>query len=68
LYGIALKVRASSVIVAHNHPSGNLTPSRADIDHTNQLAEAGRILGIPLRDHLILSATGYVALSDQGLV
>lgn len=50
-----LKDRAASVIVAHNHPSGDPRPSRKDIEATQQLAAAGILLGIPLKDHIIIS-------------
>jgi DNA repair protein RadC len=51
----AIKDRAASVIVAHNHPSGYALPSNGDIDVTQQLVAAGQILGIPLLDHLIMA-------------
>ncbi len=54
----AIKDRAASIIVAHNHPSGNLSPSREDILLTNRLYEAGDILGIKLLDHIILVPCG----------
>ena len=50
----ALKASAEEIIVAHNHPSGNLTPSKADITATKKLREAGELLSVPLLDHLIL--------------
>ena len=57
-----LKDRAASVIVAHNHPSGDPNPSRKDIEATQQLVAAGILLGIPLRDHIIVSAQSTLAL------
>jgi DNA repair protein RadC len=57
--------RACAVIVAHNHPSNNLTPSQADKSLTTRLTNAGNILGIPLLDHLIFGAHGYVSLKEQ---
>lgn len=51
-----LKDRAASVIIAHNHPSGDSNPSKYDIGATQQLAAAGQILGIKLQDHIILDA------------
>jgi len=57
---------AASVIVVHNHPSGNPEPSREDIEITHQLAEAGKILGIPLHDHLIVAGEAYTSLAQRG--
>lgn len=57
-----------SAIVGHNHPSGSLEPSGADIDLTMRLAEAGRIVGIPLLDHLIVTDEGSTSLASMGLL
>ncbi len=59
--------RATSVIVAHNHPSGNLTPSSRDKAVTRQLIDAGQTLGITLLDHLIFNSKTYVSLKEAGL-
>jgi DNA repair protein RadC len=64
----AVDARGASVIVVHNHPSGNPEPSQEDLDITRQLAEAGKILGIPLHDHVIVAGTGYVSLAEKGAV
>ena len=56
----------AAVLVVHNHPSGNPEPSGEDIAITHQLAEAGKILGIPLHDHLIVAGNGYVSLAERG--
>ena len=61
VFGEALKVGARSIVVAHNHPSGDLTPSKADIGTTAKLREAGNMLGVSLLDHLILGLNGTVA-------
>ena len=58
--------RASAVIVAHNHPSGNLAPSQDDFDVTHQLKEAGKTLGIKLLDHLIFNQTTYHSMLEKG--
>ena len=58
--------RASAVIVAHNHPSGNLAPSQDDFDVTHQLKEAGKTLGIKLLDHLIFNETTYHSMMEKG--
>jgi len=58
--------RASAVIVAHNHPSGNLAPSQDDFEVTLQLREAGKTLGIKLLDHLIFNQTTYHSMLEKG--
>ena len=60
--------RASAVIVAHNHPSGSLEPSKEDIDATVQLKSAGEILGIRLLDHIVFNQKGYYSFLEKGLV
>jgi DNA repair protein RadC len=57
---------AVSIILCHNHPSGNLKPSKADIDLTNKLVEAGKLLDIKVADHIIVSESGYYSFSDEG--
>ncbi len=57
---------AASILVAHNHPSGDLTPSQDDLAMTKRLAEASEILGIPLLDHLILTTTGVYSFREHG--
>lgn len=66
VYALAVEKRASSIIVAHNHPSRNLNPSDEDLQVTRRLTEAGEILGIPLLDHLIFSEDGYLSLRSRG--
>ncbi|MFZ1361258.1 MAG: DNA repair protein RadC [Candidatus Saccharimonadales bacterium] len=58
----AISDNAASIIVAHNHPSGNLQPSQADRDVTERLREAGELLGIKLLDHIIITKTSFVAI------
>jgi DNA repair protein RadC len=60
--------RASAVIVAHNHPSGSLEPSREDHDTTARLKSAGEILGIRLLDHIIFNQKGYYSFLEKGLL
>lgn len=63
--------RASSIIIMHNHPSGSPEPSGEDIRVTRQLVEAGRILGIPVDDHVIFhftGAQGYTSFAERGLL
>jgi DNA repair protein RadC len=64
----ALKANASGIILAHNHPSGNLKASQADIDLTKKLCEGGKLLEIKILDHLILSSEGYYSFADEGLL
>ncbi|MDD5451169.1 MAG: DNA repair protein RadC [Desulfovibrionales bacterium] len=60
--------RAASVILAHNHPSGVLKPSPDDIAITEQMVEAGRILGISVLDHIIITKKGYLSFKEKGLM
>lgn len=68
VFAAALKVLASSLILAHNHPSGSLQPSQADIDLTRKLKEAGKTLDIQVLDHLILTTESYYSFADEGLI
>lgn len=63
-----LDIGASALILVHNHPSGNPEPSRADIQITNRIAEAGRLLGIVVHDHVIVGREGHVSLRAKGLI
>lgn len=65
IFATALKGKASKLILAHNHPSGNLEPSKADIELTRKMAEAGRLLDIDVVDHLIVSTCGYKSFADK---
>lgn len=60
--------RAASVIFAHNHPSGELTPSESDLKFQEQLTRAGNILGINIIDHIIISKRGYYSFQENGLI
>ncbi len=64
----ALDARAAAAIAVHNHPSGNLQPSQADIDLTRRLKKAGELLELPLLDHLIVSERGYFSFADEGML
>lgn len=67
VFAAALKGMAAGLIVAHNHPSGNLQPSQADIDLTHRLRRAGEMFDLPLLDHLILAPhIGYYSFADEG--
>ncbi len=63
-----LEETASGLILAHNHPSGNLRPSQEDIDLTEKLKEAGKSLDIPVLDHLIISDQSYFSFADKGIL
>lgn len=68
IFQIALKSNSSSIIVAHNHPSGNTQPSEADIHLTRKIKDAGLLLDLPLLDHIILTSEGYLSFADEGLI
>lgn len=63
-----LDLGAAALILVHNHPSGSPEPSRADIQITNRIAEAGRLLGIVVHDHVIVGREGHVSLKAKGLI
>ena len=65
LFAIALKAGASQIIIAHTHPSGQLTPSNADKRMTERIKQAGQLLDIKLLDHLIISAEGYTSMAEE---
>ena len=62
----AIREGAASLIVAHNHPTGELTPSKEDISTTRRLVEAGTIIGIPILDHVIITDTSYYSFKEGG--
>ncbi len=64
----ALEGMAAAIIVAHNHPSGTLRPSQADIDLTKKMKTVGEAIGLPLVDHLIIADGGYYSFLDEGLI
>ena len=68
IFKMALEELASGIIVAHNHPSGNMTASQSDIDLTKKLREAGKFLEIQLLDHLIICGSKYLSFADEGLL
>jgi len=68
IFGTALKSGATAIVLAHNHPSGNLAPSRADQEITKQIKSAGEILRIKVLDHLIISGDEYFSFTDNGLI
>jgi len=69
VFQYALKANASGIILAHNHPSGNLQASQADINISKKVKEAGQVLDIKLLDHIILTPyDGYTSMADQGIL
>jgi len=68
LFKMAIKCSAASVILIHNHPSGDPSPSREDIDVTERLIEAGKLLGVEVIGHIIVAGGTYMSFKDEGLV
>jgi DNA repair protein RadC len=68
IFKLALQELASGIIVAHNHPSGNLQASQSDLDLTRRLKESGKFLEIQLLDHLIIAGNRYLSLADEGIM
>lgn len=64
----AIVRNAHSIIVGHNHPSGSPDPSQADIDLTRRLSDAGRLLGIPVLDHVVVTMSRHTSLAGLGLM
>jgi DNA repair protein RadC len=68
IFVLALEDRANAIIVAHNHPSGNLNPGEDDINTTQVLIDSGKLLGIPLLDHIIFSEVQYYSFVENRLM
>lgn len=68
IFSIAMKSNASSILVAHNHPSGNLKPSDSDIKLTRKLKAIGELMEIMVSDHLILTKDDFFSFADKGLL
>lgn len=68
ILSIALKTLATGIILVHNHPSGNLKPSKADLDITKKLKNSCDLLDISLLDHLIITKDNYFSFADEGLI
>ena len=64
----ALELHASAVILVHNHPSGDPSPSRADIELTKEIAKAGAPLGVSVHDHLVIGRSRHVSFREAGLL
>jgi len=68
IFKLALEELACSIIVAHNHPSGNLVASQSDIELTRRLKEAGKVMEIQVLDHLIIAGNKYFSFADEGMI
>lgn len=68
IFNRALLSQASSIILVHNHPSGNIQPSQADRDITKKMRKAGDLLDLPVLDHIIVAEDGYFSFADEGLL
>ena len=69
VFKIACMISAASIIISHNHPSGNSEPSAEDITITKQLVEVGEIMGIPVQDHIIITDdNGYTSFASRNLM
>ncbi|MDD3853597.1 MAG: DNA repair protein RadC, partial [Syntrophomonadaceae bacterium] len=68
VFKTAVKNSAASIILIHNHPSGDPTPSKEDVDTTKNLIEAGKIMGINVLDHIIIGYDSYCSLKNKGLI
>ena len=64
----ALKMQAVHILLVHNHPSGDPTPSKADIEITQRIHEASQIMNIPLVDHIIIGDNNYMSLKELGYI
>ena len=68
IFQTAIKGNASGIILAHNHPSGNLSASEADTAITKKIKEAGKLLDITLLDHMIITEESYLSMADDNLI
>ncbi len=68
IFKIALENAASSLILCHNHPSGNLSPSKSDIELTNNLKKFGAFINLPILDHLIITDNDYYSFADHSMI
>ncbi|MNK15586.1 hypothetical protein D3C87_337320 [compost metagenome] len=68
IFSIALKATATSIILAHNHPSGNLRPSNEDVRLTDKLKQGAKLLEIVIHDHLIITENGYFSMAEEAYI
>ena len=64
----ALLIGASSIVLCHNHPSGDPEPSRQDMEMTKRFKESGELLGLPVMDHIIIGGSDYYSFMENGLL
>lgn len=68
IFAVAIEDRAARIVIAHNHPSGDATPSKQDIETTQQLIDGGKLLGIPVYDHIIVARKKHFSFRRHGLI
>ena len=68
IFHFAVRVSAAKIILAHNHPSGNVLPSKQDLHFTKRVRECGELMGIEVLDHLIIGTKQYLSLREEGLL
>ncbi len=68
IYRVAIKHAACGIIVAHNHPSGDVQPSKEDTHSTKELAKVGRLMQIPLMDHVIIGGITFYSFKEEGIL
>ena len=68
VFKAAIQQTAASMILVHNHPSGDPTPSKEDIATTRRIVEAGKLMDIPVLDHIILGNNKYISLKEKGVI
>ena len=68
VFSFALQKRAVKIILVHNHPSGELKPSKADLDVTDRMIQVGKIVNTPVLDHLIISTESYMSFEEESLM
>lgn len=68
VFSAAILANATSIVLAHNHPSGNVFPSKPDIDLTKKIVEGSKLLDIQVLDHIIMSSEDYYSFADEGML
>lgn len=68
VFSMAILSNCAAIILAHNHPSGRTQPSQADISMTKKMVEAGKIMNVPVLDHIILTIDSYYSFADEGMI
>ena len=68
VFTAAIQQTAASIILVHNHPSGDPTPSREDIEVTSRMVQVGKVIDIPVLDHIIIGGDNFVSIKEKGLM